>query len=566
MLRFNILKKSVFVLLLTVAATSCNEQLTELNENPNGVDPATANPNMTIPNIQVNVALQYQGQNYGDLGGVAQYIQHDGWFGGINHYDWSPNNWTGWYDILRNNKFLYSRAVALDYKLHQGIALTMKAFIFGTVTDLWGDAPYTNALKGDESDEFLTPDFDSQEMIYKGVIEDLKAASALFATGDKTGYLNGYDVYFNGDPAKWQKFANSLLLRYSMRISSKLPELAKSGIESVYSSGIYMKSSADDAAMAYLGTTSGNSWPTASQFDTDEGTNFRRKKPAQLFVQTLVKNKDPRLQLWINPVNVRWVADPTLTTAVDPFIRKNGVIQNGVLSMTELQLNAAIKAGDKFTRHYNPSLYNGELDTGVYVGVPAGLRQPDYYNNNPTPGQSVQNQHVSQLTDMFRASSGGLLKARLATAAESHFILAEAATKGWSVGSAETHYNEGIKSSLQTWGLSDKYDAFIAQPEVKFNNTLAQLMEQKWIANFTVSSEAWFDYRRTGLPAFKAGPASPENVLPVRFIYGDNEVNVNSANADEAISRLEANNHTTLRGKNSQWAKPWLLQGTGKPW
>lgn len=566
MLRFNFLKKSVFVLLLAVAATSCDEQLTELNENPNGVDPATANPNMTIPTILTNTALSYQNLNYGDLGGVAQYTQHDGWFGGHNHYDWDPNNWSGWYDILRNNKFLYNRAVALDYKFHQGIALTMKSFIFGTITDLWGDAPYTQALMGDESDEYLTPEYDSQEVIYKGIIEDLKTAAALFATGDKTGYLAGYDVYFNGDTEKWQKFANSLILRYSMRLSEKLPEVAKAGIEAVYSSGVYMKTSADDAAMAYLGTTSGNSWPTAAQFDSDEGTNFRRKKPAQPFVNTLVKNNDPRLELWINPVNVQWVADPSLAVAVDPYIRRNGVIMEGVQAMSELQLNAAIKAGDKFTRHYNPNLYEGEIDTAKYVGLPVGLRQPDYYNNNPTPGQSVQNQHVSQLTDMFRQATGPLLRARLATAAESHFILAQAALKGWNAGSAESNYYEGIKASLQTWGLADKYESFIEEPTVKYNGTLEQIIEQKWTSGFTMAAESWFDFRRTGLPALKAGPASSEPVLPVRFIYGDNELNVNSANADAAIARLEDNQYTSLRGKNSQWAKPWLLQGTGKPW
>ena len=563
--KLNFLKRSVFTLMVVLFA-GCNDQLTEMNENPNGVDPASANPNMTIPTIQTGLALNYQNLNYGDLGGVVQHIQHDGWFGGVNHYDWSPNNWGGWYDLLRNNQFLYKRAVAQDFKFHQGVALTMRAFIYGTITDLWGDAPYTNAVRGDESDEFLSPEFDSQEIIYKGIIEDLKAASALFATGDNTGYLAGYDLYFAGDPRKWNNFANTLLLRYYMRISAKLPEVARAGIEAVYKSGIYMKTAADDASMPYVGATSGNSWPTAAQFDTEDGSGFRRKKPGQLFVQTLMKNRDPRLQLWINPVNVPWVADPTLPTAVDEFIRRNGVIMPNIKAMTELQLNTAIKGGGRFSRRYNPTLYKGSLDTNRFVGVPSGLMQPDYYNNNPTPGQSVQNQHVSQLTDLFRGNSGPLLRARVATASETGFILAEAGIKGWAVGSAETHYRDAIKNSLDTWGIGAQYASFILQPTVAFKNTLDQIMEQKWIAGFTMGSEAWFDFRRTGLPAFKPGEASAETVLPLRFIYGDNEVNVNSKNADVAINRLEATKFSTFRGKNSQWAKPWIVQGTGKPW
>lgn len=565
MRKLKIFSKAIFVF-SAVLISSCDEKLTDFNKNPNGVDPVNGNPNMVMPTVMTSTALNYQNLNYGDLAGVAQHIQHDGWFGGVNHYDWSPNDWTGWYDLLRNNNYLYTRAVDLDYKFHQGVALTMRAFIFGTVTDLWGDAPYSEALRGDESDEFLTPKYDSQEDIYKGVIEDLKNASALFASGDNTGYLTGYDLYFSGNVQKWHQFANTLLLRYYMRLSEKMPDFAKAGIESVYNSGVYMKATADDAALSYLGGTSGNSWPTAAAFDSEEGSNYRRKKPAETLVNALVEFNDPRLKAWIKPVYVRWVADETLTTELDPFIRKNGVIQTGTISLTELQLNAAVKAGDKFTRHYNPKLFKGTINDNEYVGLPVGVRQPDYFNENPTPGQTVQNQHVSQLTDIFRESTGTYLKARLATASEAHFILAEAALKGWAAGNAGTNYANGIKASLQTWGLDSQFEDYIANPKVAFNNTAEQILTQKWISSFTMASESWFDFRRTGLPAFKAGPAASEDVLPLRFIYGDNELNVNTQQVNQAIDRLESNPHTALRGKNSQWAKPWIVQGTNKPW
>ncbi len=558
------ISKSVLVLAVMLVA-SCSDRLSEINENPNGIDPATANPNLMMPEVMNNAARGYLELGYGDVGGVVQHIQHDGWFSGINHYDWGPQDWSGWYNILRNNEFLYKRSVALDYKLHQGIALTMRSFIFGVITDLWGDAPYTAAVKGDQSNEFLKPAFDSQEVIYKGIIADLKAASALFATKDATGYTAGYDIFYAGNPTSWQKFANTLLLRYYMRISEKMPAEAKAGIEAIYASGVYIKSPSEDAVMNYIGATAGNSWPGAVAFDQEQ-SNFRRKKPAQTLLNNLLTNNDPRMKVWFAPVYVRWVADPTLKTAVDPFIRKDGVIMQGTAYMNDIAFNAEVKKGTKFTRHYNPTLYTGTLDTNEYVGVPAGLRQPDYYNNNPTPGQTVQNQHVSQLADVYRGSSGGLLKARLASSAEASFILAEAAQKGWAVGTAVSHYNAGVKNSLETWGVGTQYDAYIAKPSVAFNNTLERIMEQKWIASWTAATEAWFDYRRTGFPAFKAGQASAEPVLPVRFNYGDNEVNFNRNNSDAAINKLESTKHSGLRGKNSQWSKPWIIQGTGKPW
>lgn len=567
----NLIKKipvSIFIAVLSVL-TSCNDKLDELNENPNGVDLSAANPNLLMPPVMSAAAMEYLKLGYEDVGGVAQHIQHDGWYTSVNSYDWGPQDWTTWYNILRNNQLMLDRATQLDSKFHLGVALTMKSFIFGTITDLWGDAPYTQALTGAKTDGTIAPAFDSQEVIYKGIIEDLKRASELFSAKDNTGYLANYDIYYAGDASKWQKFANSLLLRYYMRVSDKLPELAKEGIQAVYNSGVYMTQPSEDAVMNYLGTTSALSWPGATAFDSEQ-SNFRRKKPAQTLVAKLVSDNDPRLTVWVAPVHVQWVADPALPTALDEFIRKNGVIQTGVKSLTDIQFQAEIKGGAKFTRHYNPQLYSGTgtdaINTDVYVGLPAGMRQPDSYNRNPTTGQIVQNQHVSQLADAYRGSNGGILKARLMSASESSFILAEAALRGWPVGSAKTHYENGIKNSLTTWGVDTKYSEFIANSNVAFNNTLERIMEQKWIASWTSATEAWFDYRRTGLPVLKAGAASTESVLPVRFNYGDSELNFNSTNAEAAVNKLEVTTHSGLRGKNSQWSKPWIVQGTSKPW
>lgn len=131
-----ILSKSALALAIVVAS-SCSDRLSETNINPNGIDPATSNPNLIMPEVMNSAARAYLELGYGDVAGVAQYIQHDGWFGGVNHYDWGPQDWSGWYNMLRNNEFMYKRSVALNYKFHQGVALTMRSFIFGVITDLW---------------------------------------------------------------------------------------------------------------------------------------------------------------------------------------------------------------------------------------------------------------------------------------------------------------------------------------------------------------------------------------------------------------------------------------------
>jgi len=180
--------------------------------------------------------------------------------------------------------------------------------------------------------------------------------------------------------------------------------------------------------------------------------------------------------------------------------------------------------------------------------------------------QGSANPHVSQLADMYANSSGPLLKVRLLSAAEVHFGLAEVALKTWNAGgSATEHYNAGVKASLGAWGLGSSYDSYIANDGVVFNNTLAQVMDQKWIASWTASAEAWLDYIRTGLPDLKSGPASRRPVIPIRFTYGNNETLYNPANSNTAIGKLELTNYSN-EGKNSNWSKNWLQQGTNIPW
>lgn len=551
---------------------SCAKKLDEFNINPNGLDIAQGNPNLILPTVLSATGTHYLGQGYGRVSGVVQHLQEDGWHTGYNSYDWSEDDWGHWYDVLRNNQYMLERATALNYPLHQGISYVIKGFIFGTIADLWGDAPYSESIKGADAVEVLFPKFDSQEEIYRGVIADLKQGITILNNPGNISsyYAANYDIYYNGDAAKWKAFANNLLLRYAMRISNKIPDLAKTTIEEVYSGGEYIKLPANDAKMGFAGITPANAWPNNNSNDLDE-SGWRRRKPCTTLLDELTLLNDPRKEVWFQPVHCRWVVDNTLPVKMDEFIRRNGAIQNGVTALTDKQYRAEIAAGAVFTRHFNPALFGATEEKPIpdeYVGIPPGLENPDFVNYNPTPGQSVENQHASQMTTEFLKASGTLNVARLSSASEASFILAEAAVKGWSVGSAETHYNNGVRASLESWLIGGEYDDYINNAGVAFDGTVEQVLTQKWIAGFTSALEGWFDWRRTGFPTLAApGPRSAQPVIPVRFIYGNNEKNVNTTNANAAIERNEAPTpYTAVRGKNSQWAKPWLLQGTGKPW
>lgn len=529
-----------------------------MNENPNGADPETSNPNLTFSTVLSEAGKSFVNLGYQDLAGVMQHTQKDGWATAHNVYDWGgTNSWTGYYTILRNNKKVYDRAVELDYTFHQGASLVVKSLMFGLITDLWGDAPYSKALLGDlEGNENRFPAYDSQQSIYEGILTDLEEANRILSAPNVSGSPGSADLYFNGDVLKWRKFANSLALRYYMRLSEKLPAVARVGIEKIVGDPItypIITSAADDVTMAFPGNNNGDSWPSNATYDSDS-TNFRRIKMAHTLVEAMLKRDDPRLVAYADRVQIPIQVDETLPVGTD---RMETMTINGEQRRVRLVHPSVFPSGttiDDINQHPD------------YVGLPLSLALPYTYNLSPNPTQSSRNPHVSWVNSAFANAKSGI-KVRLLTAAEVHFILAEAsAVYGWNAGPAADHYQQGIQASFQAWNAGDPV-AYLSHPEVVFDGTQEQILTQKWIASWSVAAESWFDWRRTGYPSL-AG-ATQQGVLPVRFYYPLEERNVNAANLNAAIENLEATGkEDAMSGgtKNSIWAKPWIIQGTGKPW
>lgn len=550
-------------LVLTVAVIASCESLTDLNVNPNGVDPSTVNPNLLVTTVITQTAQPYLDMGYqGDLSGVMQYVQKSGWGSGLNNYDFiSERSWAGWYGNLRNVKHLYERSVTEGMEFQQGLALVLRAFNFGYITDCWGDAPYNaslNAPNGGQEDLF--PVFDSQEDIYMGIIEDLKMANTLLSKSvDSYANINAdADIIYSGSPSKWRKMANSLMLRYYMRVSTKLPSYAKAGIEEIIADAStypIFTSNDDDATMKFIGSSSGDSWPANTTFDASE-SNFSRLQLCAGFRDVLTDLEDPRIEVWFNKVKV----PIKVSAAYDP---EPDIIVNG----TRYLLPAYLTANNFVIYNKNTwktDLANGKslVDTMDYVGIPiaSNAAEPYNYNLNPAPVQGGYNVHVSALADMYRDASGDMLKARLISYAEVCFILAEAAKKGWTVGSQQSWYEKGVEASLETWGVGDSYSTYLANPGVVYDGTLDQIMIQKWIANWTVAVESWCDWRRTGLPDLTVGPRGRRNAMPLRFRYDATERERNKTNYITAIANLVQTANTAQDGNDSAWSKMWLLQ------
>jgi hypothetical protein len=552
------------ILIMSVALVTSCADITDINENPNGVNPDQANPNLLLSGVMISLANDVANKGYRDpIASYMQHVQEDSW--SDNNYDWSGNGWETYYSNLRNTNLAYKRAVDLKLEFHQGVAIILRGYTYGLLTDFYGDVPYSEALMGSDD---LFPKYDSQEEVYKGIIADFKTAATLLSkqANQYTLIDPSQDLYYQGDPKKWMKLANSLALRYYMRLSEKEPAFAAAGVQEMLGESL-ISSVDDECVLRYIGISAGDSWP--SNGVNTSRSDFTKIKPCTTLTYKLAELKDPRMSIWFAPVET---PIKVLPVAEIPG-GADDVLFDGVRYINE----ATLALNNQ--KIYNPATWyqdrlNGftMIDTNsVYVGIPVSnqITDPYTYNLNPAAQRGGFNTHVSEMNSQFNNVSGPNLKARLFSYAEICFLKSEAALKGWG-SDAEGNYNKGIKASFQAWGVEDKYDGYIDNKGVVFDGTLKMLMNQKWIASFTSASEAYFDWRRTGLPDLKPGPFSMSTVIPVRFIYDNSDRFINVENYNAALKSLEETIHTNdvpgYQGVDSPWSKPWLLQGVSKPW
>lgn len=119
--------------------------------------------------------------------------------------------------INRNTNPKTAAAVAVDGANANQIAIAriLKAYYFWTITDRWGDVPYSEALQGVSN---TTPKYDEQEAIYLDLLKELREANAQFI--DNATAIRG-DIAYGGNLAKWKKLSNTLRMLISLRMSKR---------------------------------------------------------------------------------------------------------------------------------------------------------------------------------------------------------------------------------------------------------------------------------------------------------------------------------------------------------
>ena len=164
-------------------------------------------------------------------------------------------------------------------------ARIVKAYLFGRLTDLYGDLPYSEAGKG-FIDGIYFPVYDTQESVYNDFFSELDAAIAGFS--DSAAPLTG-DIWLGNDISKWKKWANSLRLRYGMRLTKVNPGLAETQVKKAIAGGVI--ESVDEMPVVFHSETDRNGNTAVMQADD----NYRLSKT---FVDYLKATGDPRLPIW----------------------------------------------------------------------------------------------------------------------------------------------------------------------------------------------------------------------------------------------------------------------------
>lgn len=435
--------------------------------------------------------------------------------------------------------------------------IIVEAFKTFKVTDMFGDIPYSEAgYIWYNTVENRKPKYDSQESIYKSLLNELVWARDILTNGKaKTSLgnsyysLEAYDVMYHNDYFKWAKIANSLILRHGLRMYDKDPEFAKPIITNAFNKPViddYYYSGNGAFAMwpQYLGSTFG-----------DEGWSFREHKNLRMGETIFAQMSTPTDSLDNDIFDIRAYIffDTNNKTAKYP----NGAWR------------AFPQMRDASTPTEGGTPYSSARDKNYAFKGPACLYSPfNFY---------LIRDHV-------------FVPQMLISPAEVSFIKAELTARGIVSGGlsgpngAEEYIRKGIEYSYNFWlqlplygtdatykyvypelqaildegdlySISSAYASRIlnqmvyGNPEFTYDEEayLELIYQQRWLDLFRQANEAWNLARRT----FKT-PTTIDHrkLVTYRLPYPQSEVTYNYDNYNEQVKKMS---HGDTRDTKVWW-------------
>ena len=278
-MKYNRLKLVISIAAAALCMVSCSDEYLEnLNTDPSKA--ATIDPNAQLTTAQL--------QTYGDLGMVEIYRNYLYGFTQQLMGCWNTTNyggrhtiadsemsriWTSFYtNAIKNLTDAEFRTSGDESKVNiNAVTKIYRVYMMSIITDIYGDVPCSEAGQGYVG-RIFNPAYDTQEDIYDSFFKDL--AEAVEALDESKDAVTG-DLIYNGDISKWRKLANSLRLRFAMRISNAAPEKAETEFETALAAeGGIMEISGDDALIKYM--------DVAFSFGQDSYSDYRSNALSKL--------------------------------------------------------------------------------------------------------------------------------------------------------------------------------------------------------------------------------------------------------------------------------------------
>ncbi|MDF2187250.1 SusD/RagB family nutrient-binding outer membrane lipoprotein [Paraflavitalea sp. CAU 1676] len=491
-----------------LAAAGCQKKYDQYLENPN--KPTAVSPNL----ILTGVLSDLNSDKPWSL--VTRWCQFDAC--NYNYYGDQRYDWTGAglnYQTLENvvrMEVEAKRVGEADQNVYATLGKFFRAYFFYRMTNLAGDLPLKDALKGLE---MTTPAYDSQKEVFVQVLKwldeaNVEMAALIAKSGD--GKIDG-DFYF-GTKSAWQRTINAFRLRVLIALSKKTGDadlkVTQSFAAIVADGAKYplLRNTGDNLQYVY---SSYNKYPSNPD---NLGFDATRYNMSATYLNALVAIKDPR----------------------------------------------AFATAEPATKQ----LSNGKTpaDITAYVGAPSG---EDLAAMSSKMADAVNAEYSLRSRSRYYANYNAE-PGVLVGYAEMCFNIAEAINRGWATGNAEDWYKKAIKASIGSYGIPvdaagsfnkvypygatnavtypisfDFDNTYYQQASVKYsgNNAtgLQQILLQKYLAFFQNSGwEAYFNWRRTGVPDFNTGTGTGNSGrIPKRFQYPTNERTTNLSNWEKAV-------------------------------
>ncbi|WP_025763330.1 SusD/RagB family nutrient-binding outer membrane lipoprotein [Dyadobacter tibetensis] len=491
---------TIYIIALALFVTSCKD-FEEMNVDPNR--PTQAHPQLLLTNIEWSAFQAFGGTS--PLYAQKMLVQTDG-ENTSQYYKWDRGSFDTYYQ-LRNVTKMMEEATRIKDNSYLALGKFFRAYYFFDLALTFGDVPYSQALLAEVQDTYVPAPYDSQKAVFLGVLKELEEANTLLKS--ENNIIAG-DIIYKGSIQKWQKLINSFRLKVLLSLSSKESDAdlkIKSAFAQIVNSEPIIESAADDGQLVFL-DQQGNRYPEFNSSSFGSGMYMD-----STFIRRLQDREDPRLFIYSTQTKLASEAGKALTDFT------------------------AYEGGD-------PAAPYAQVNIKATAGKTSKVN--DRYHKDPTTEPRV-----------------------LLGYSELQFILAEAVVRGWITGDANTYYNKGVKASFKFYetyskGVMPSYvteakaDQYLARPINDLSQALTaeqkieRIAMQRYLRSFFQSGwTAYYNTLRTGYPDYRrpAGVA-----LPFRWIYPQNEYNVNSENVASAIKAQFG------EGKDLISQKTWMFK------